>query len=85
MKVFASLVVAFVIMLAAPASNAVDVPKLEGFPSVVETVKAKKARQSTKARWNKCMADCVQTCWFNCQEGCRCVCEGKKGQVCMVF
>jgi hypothetical protein len=82
MKVLASLAVAFAIMLAAPASNAVDVPKLDGFTSIVETVRAK---QSKKSRIDKCMADCFQTCWFNCQEGCSCVCKGKKGQVCMVF
>ena len=36
--------VAFAIMLA--ASNAVDVPKLEAFTSMIETVKAKRSKQS---------------------------------------
>ena len=77
MKVLASLVVAFAIMFSAPASNAVDLPKLDGLTSLVDTVKTKK--RSSRARREQCVSDCVSDCWwFNCQATCRCHCYGPR-------
>ena len=79
MKVLlAILAVVFAIMFVAPASEAIDLPKLDGFTSMVETIQAKRPKQSKsrKTKQDQCMAQCLQDCWFNCQAGCRCICYG---------
>lgn len=84
MKVLTCLAVALVIMLAAPASNAIDVPKLEGFTSIAETVKSKRSKQSKKARTEQCLTNCREGCflWWFCEDNCQCECKGKPGKTC---
>jgi len=77
----ATLAVVFAIMFSVPASQAIDLPKLDGFTSMVEAIQAKqpkqsRSRKSRKTKQDQCMAQCLQDCWFNCQAGCRCFCYG---------
>jgi hypothetical protein len=84
MKVLACLAVAFAIMITAPASNAVDMPKLEGFTSITTTVQAKKSKQSKQAKIDQCLANCREGCWlwWFCEDNCQCECRGKPGKTC---
>jgi hypothetical protein len=78
------LAVVLAVMFVSPPSRAVDVPKTDSFTLMAETIKAKRPRQSTKAKVQKCIAECHQDCWFNCDEGCRCICGAiPKGEFCI--
>jgi hypothetical protein len=82
--IFAAAIVALAIMLVSLPSNAVDVPKVDDLASMVESVQTKRPKQSTKSKVDRCIAECRQDCWFNCDEGCRCLCVGmKKGEFCI--
>jgi|RhiMetStandDraft_4_1073278.scaffolds.fasta_scaffold1515020_1 hypothetical protein len=80
----AAVAVASAIAFVGPASNAVEVPRLDKLPSTVENIQAKRPKQSSKSKTDRCIAECRRDCWFNCDEGCRCLCVGmKKGEFCI--
>lgn len=76
--------VALAIALVVPKSSAVEVPKIDRFTSSIESIQAKRPKQSSKSKVDRCIAECRRDCWFNCDEGCRCLCVGmKKGEFCI--